>query len=138
MNNFKRNIFRTREAEIFLSPIIHYNITASGLGQGFQLYDVTNSAILIENNGSNSFGDFPYIVGDTYKVSVYAFIDTGFSATATMTVKSTNILTNLTTELYYDSDSGTLEGASVLVEYTFIAEENTYYEVTGAAIAGEM
>jgi hypothetical protein len=138
MNNFKKNIFRTREAEIFLFPLIHYNITASGLGQGFQLYDVTNSVSLVYTNDANAHGDFSYTIGDTYRAIVFAFIDTGFTALATMTIKKTNYITGIVTELFYDSESSILEGTSVSVEFTFIAEENTYYEVTGAAIAGEM
>ena len=138
MNSFKKMILSLCNDNVLQQETIKYSVAANGIGQGFQLYDVTNSVSLIDTNNENAYGDFNYIPGNVYKVSVFAFVDTGFTAMVNMIVTSTDNLTNITEELYNGSDSSTLVGTSVIVEYTFTALSGINYNVFGSAISGEM
>ncbi len=138
MHPFKKMIFSLKSTSVVLQGIIYYDVTASGVGQGFQLYDVTNSVPIVDTNNANALGEFEYVNGNTYKVSVFAFVDSGFTALSNVTVETKTTLTNELANSYNDSDSSTVEGTSVLVEYTFIATSGYYYKITGSAIAGEM
>jgi hypothetical protein len=138
MHPFKKMIFSLKYTTLFSPQLIYYDVSASGVGQGFQLYDVTNSVPIVDTNNANALGEYAYVNGNTYRVSVFAFVDAGFTALANATVETRSTLTNALVDSFYDSETSVAEGTSVLVEYTFVATSGNYYTITGAAISGEM
>jgi hypothetical protein len=157
MIDFKKNIYRTTAGLDFftpewnpvgqycvqdggepVAPKLDYSVTGTGgTANGFSLTDLTTSTNIIYVLGVNASGSQNLVTGHQYQLSTFATssIETD-TAHCDLSVDSTDLITEITTNVFYDTETAT--SAAILVEYIFVAADNILLTAIGNSFVAEI